>query len=463
MKKTLIILLISFLGIQFTNAQETKSFSLKEAMDYAVANSYRTQTSKLDFQSTVAQRKGFISIGLPQVNTSFSYQYYASIPTQLMPDFLSPAVSGILAQYGLISPSQIPPMGDDKLPVQFGSKNSASGGLSVNQLVFDGTFIMGLKAARQLVDLSALSNTKTINETKAGVAQAYYLVLTTQENIRILDSTYINMNQILQQNKAIQANGFMEETDIEQFTLNVSNLKNKVDYAKQTLLLLTDMLKFQMGVDINQNIVLTDNINSILNEAIGSALYDKDANINSNPDYLLIKANEQLQMSSLRVDKSKYYPTMNLFLSSQYTAQRDKFDFFKKEVDWYNTTVIGVNLSVPIWSSGIRHYKIVQGKLNVQKQQILAKQVEEGVKLDIQNSKNALKMYTEQFYTDKKNLALSGKIYNKTNIKFKEGVSSSMDLNQAYLQMLTQEGNYINTIMQLLTNYNNLKKATNSL
>jgi outer membrane protein TolC len=125
--------------------------------------------------------------------------------------------------------------------------------------------------------------------------------------------------------------------------------------------------------------------------------------------------------------------------------------------------VVGLNLSVPIWSSGVRHYKIQSDKFNILKQELTTKQAVEGLKLEVQNSKANLKMYTEQFYTDKKNLELSGKIYRKTNTKFKEGMASAMDLNQAYLQLLTQEGNYINTMLQLLNTYTNLSKALNTL
>jgi len=151
-----------------------------------------------------------------------------------------------------------------------------------------------------------------------------------------------------------------------------------------------------------------------------------------------------------------------MYFNTQSSAQREKFDFFNNG-KWYNTSLIGVNLSVPIWSSGVRHYKIQQDKFAIKKQELLTQQATEGLKIEVQNSKASLKMYTEQYYTDKKNLELSGKIYRKTNTKFKEGLSSAMDLNQAYLQLLTQEGNYINTIMQMLNTYTNLSKALNTL
>ncbi len=458
----LVLLAFVFLvSVNKLSAQEAKSFTLKEAMDFAVVNSYKTKAADLDFQATVAQRRGFISLGLPQVNASAGYQYYVNIPTQLMPDFLSPIIQGTLMQYGVIPPGPIN-SSDDKFPVQFGSKHNLSVGATASQLIFDGTFVIGLKAARILVDMSRANKDKSINDIKATVAQAYILALVAQENLRILDSTYINMDEIMQQNKKIQASGFMDETDIEQITLNVSNLKSKVDYTRRNISLVTDLLKFQMGIDIDEPIILKEDLNSIINQAIASNIIDKQLEVNANYDYKVMKTAELLQLQTMKVDQAKYYPTMSLFFNTQSTAQREKFDFFNSG-KWYNTSLVGVNLTIPIWSSGVRYYKVKQSKFNLEKQKLLTKQVEEGLKIEVQNSKASLKLFTEQYYTDKKNLELSGKIYRKTNIKFKEGLSSSMDLNQAYLQLLTQEGNYINTLMQLLNTYTNLSKTLNTL
>jgi outer membrane protein TolC len=254
----------------------------------------------------------------------------------------------------------------------------------------------------------------------------------------------------------------MDETDIEQLTLNVSNLKSKLDYTQRNIALVTDLLKFQMGIDINENIDLKDNLSSMIDLAVASNLTDKQFDVTTHFDYKLLKVAEELQHQTLRVDQAKYYPSLNMFFNTQSTAQREKFDFFNSG-KWYNTSLIGVNLTVPIWSSGVRYYKLQQDKFALRKQQLLTQQATEGLKIEVQNSKASLKMYTEQYFTDKKNLELSGKIYHKTNAKFKEGLASAMDLNQAYLQLLTQEGNYINTVMQLLNTYTNLSKALNTL
>lgn len=456
------VLFLWFLTFQLAAQQaDTKSFTLQEAMDYAVTHAYKVRTAASDLQSTIARKKGYISIGLPQINAGVNYQYFANIPTQLMPNILTPAVDASLVQHGLITPDQMTPVSDDKIPVQFGSKNNLSVGINASQLVFDGVFFVGLKAATMLVDLSKTSVDKSIIEIKSSVAQAYYLVLVAKENRLILDSTYNKMNVILEQTKQFEKNGFIEETDVEQLLLIVSNLKNKMDMTDRNIDLVTDLLQLQMGMDIDEPISLKDDLPTLVEQAVASNLADKQFDVNSHIDFKLLKNQERLLNQVVKVDQSAYYPSMALIFNTQSSAMREEFDFFNKS-KWYNTTLIGVNLSIPIWSSGIRHYKIMQDKYAVQSHQITLKQAEDGLKIDVYNSKSLLKTYSDQFYTDKKNYELAIKIYDKTYSKYKEGLASAMDLNQAYLQILTQQGTYLNTMLQLLNTYANLSKALNT-
>jgi len=294
------------------------------------------------------------------------------------------------------------------------------------------------------------------------VAQAYYLVLIARENRRILDSTYTKMNVILEQTKQFQTSGFIEDTDVEQLSLMVSNLKNKMDMTDRNIDLAVDLLQLQMGMDIDQEIILKDDLMTLLDQAIAYNLADKQFDVNDHIDFQLLKSQERLLSQVVKVDKSAHYPTMALFFNTQSAAMREKFDFFD-DGRWYNTTLVGVNLSIPIWSSGVRHYKVMQDKFALEKHRITLKEAEDGLKIDINNSKSLLKTYSDQFYTDKKNYDLAVMIYDKTYSKFKEGLASGMDLNQAYLQILSQHGTYLNTMMQLLNTYANLSKALNTL
>ncbi len=458
-----VLLILFFCAFQSKAQQgEVKSFTLQEALDYAVTHGYQARTAAVELKSTIARRKGYISLALPQINANVNYQYFYKLPTQMMPDILTTAVDGSLVQHGLIPPDQMKPASDEKIPVQFGTTNNLSAGVTATQLVFDWIFFVGLKATAMLVDLSKASVDKSIIEIKSSVAQAYYLVLIAKENRLILDSTYSKMNAILEQTKQFQANGFIEETDVEQLSLMVSNLKNKMDMADRNIDLVTDLLQLQMGMDIDEPILLKDDLMSLLDQAIASNIADKQFDVNNHFDFKLLKKQEGLLSQVVKIDQSAYYPTMSVMFNTQSNALREKFNFFNNG-RWYNTTLIGANLSIPIWSSGVKHYKIMQDKYALEKHRITLKQAEDGLKIDVNNSKSLLRTYSDQFYTERKNYDLSVKIYDKTFSKFKEGLASGMDLNQAYLQVLSQQGTYLNTMMQLLDTYANLSKALNTL
>lgn len=457
-------LLLMFLTYQVAGQQQPTAYTLSQAQDYAIANAYKTRTANFDVEVSKKNRKQFITLGLPQINASAKYNMYIDIPTQLMPNFLTPAVEGVLVQHGLLAPNQMTGASDEKFEVQFGSKHNLSGDITASQLLFDGTFVVGLKAAAILVDMSKAAAAKSEIETREAVAQAYYLVLIAQANRSVLDSTLANMNRILNQTKEYQKNGFMEETDVEQLSLIVSNLTNKLAMVDRQIILAYDLLKFQMGLDLDQQITLSDPLEDLVYRAIGANLTERSFDVNNHIDYKIMQTNERLLKQTLKVDQSRYYPTLTTFITTSRSAQRNEFNFLEggDANKWYKTTIFGVNLSVPLWSSGNRLMKVQIDKVNLEKQKVVMTQVEQALQLEVQNARSGLRTYTDQYRSETGNMALSKKIYDKNVVKFREGVSSSMELNQAYTQYLTTQGNYFNTVLELLNSYSKLTKALNN-
>jgi outer membrane protein TolC len=441
--KTLLLFVITILISEntFSQDQKTNEFSLKDAQDFAVANSYKTRSASLDVLAASAQKNQYIAIGLPQISGSMNYQYFINIPTQIIPNFMNPALPD--------------------MELKFGTKNNLTGTISANQLIFDGSFIFGVEAAKMLVNLSRDQKTKTDIEVKETVAQAYYLVLVAEASRLVVDSTIITIKKTLADTRQYQINGFLENTDVDQMEVMVMNLENKQEMLVRNIEIAYNLLKFQIGIDISEPIKLTSTIEDLLNQAIGANLYEKPFNYQNHIDYQLMSANNKLLRQSLKVDKSKYYPSLVGFFSNQTAAQRDKFNFFN-DGKWYNTTLVGIGLSVPIWSSGNRYYKVQQGKLNVMKNDILLKQVQQGLEMEVVNTRSSLKTFINQYQSDSKNIQLSKRIYNKNLIKYSEGVASSLDLNNAYNQYLQSLSGYYTTIFDLLNSYSKLNKAINN-
>lgn len=460
----IIIILISFASVSYSQNEAPQNFSLKEAQEYALQNSYKSKNSALDVEFARKQVKQYTSVGLPQVSANGKFNYYVDIPTSLMPDFISPAIGGVLAQYGLISPSQIPPASDQKIPVSFGSKYNLSGDVTLSQLIFDGTYIIGLKTAKVYVEMTRTSQVKSQQEVKESITQAYYLVLVARENRNILDSSILNLKHTLFQTKEILKNGFIDSTDVDQINLLVSNLENKLAMVDRQIEMVGDLLKFQMGIEINKEIVLTDQLDNLLLQAIAATLINKDFDPKNHIDYKLLATSNYISQLQYKMDKFKYLPTLVGFGTLSYSAQRDKFNFFKSgsEYPWYRTTILGLSLSIPIWSSGSRGYKIQMDRFTLKKNDILLKQVEQGLSLEVQNAKSNLRTFTDQYQNEINNLSLSRRIYAKTLIKYNQGISTSMELTQAHNQYLTTQGNYFNTILELLNAHSKLNKAMNN-
>jgi len=458
------ILLISF----YTNyAQQPKTdsillFSLKQAQDYGEKNNYANTNAVADINIAKKKVSQITAIGFPQINASAKYQNYIDIPTSLMPDFLTPAVEGVLVGHGLISPQQMTGTSGGTFPVQFGSKHNFSADITASQLIFDGSYIVGLQAAKAFVELSSNSYTKSVFDVKNNVAQAYYLVLVAQENKTILDSTLTNLNNVLSDTKKYLENGFIEETDVDQLEILVGTISNKLNMVDRQIEIALNLLKFQMGVDISQKIVLTDKLNDLIMQSIAENLTSKEFDYKKHIDYKLLLTTENLSMLNLKKDKFTYLPSINCFLTTSRNAQRQQFDFFKKGQAWYKTTIFGVALTLPIWDSGIKHFKIQQDKLELEKTRTFQKQLQQALELDVQNSRSTLKTYTDQYQSDLNNMQLSKKIYNRTIIKYNEGVSSSLDLTQTYNQYLTSQGTYFGTVLELLKSKSNLNKALNN-
>jgi len=453
------LLLLSPFNSVSQNNSAPLTFSLKEAQDYAVENSYKSKVAELDISSTDAQRKQFYAIGLPQVNGTITYQNYIEMPTQLMPDFLTPAVSMILKQYGLIQ--TIPEIQTgETIPVQFGAKNNLTASATLSQLIFNGSFIFGLEGAKKLLEQSKIGKTKSDIDIKVSIAQTYYMVLIYKESIEIVDSILKTNTKTYNDTKAAYANGFIDKTDLDQTELMLEASKSSRDNIITSMILYSNLLKYQMGLDVNSEIILSSNLEDLLTSAFGSSLIDKPFDYNNHIDYIYLKTFDDLNNVKLKVDKSKYYPSLSCFLTTQENAQRTTINFFNGE-EWYNTSVFGLGMSIPIWSSGDRGYQIKIDKINIDKIKVQLNSTSQGLQMQVINAKESLKNSTYQYKIAFKSTELSKNIYQKNIIKFEEGVATSNELNTSYNQYMENLKNYYNSILGVLNANITLNKALN--
>ena len=443
MKNKLLIVLVFVATL--SSAQENTSlglsFNLKEAQDYALKNNYNNQKALLDID--IAKKKVWetTAAGLPQVNANAKLQKFLDIPVSLAPaNSFNPAAPE-----------------DELTELQFGLDYSNSVGISATQLIFDGSYIVGLQAAKTYKNLSVANQIKTEIELKEAVKQAYFTILVAEENTKILEQSKTEVNKVLKETMALYKEGMVDEQSVDQLTLTVNELSTAVGIAEGQIDFARKLLKLQMGMDIESKITLTEDLEMFIGEVQGVPVA-QDFKVEKHIDYNLVETNMRLQQLNLRKEKYAFMPTLGLFLNHEQQNMNRKFDALSGG-KWYPMTVVGAQLTLPILTSGSRLSKMSQAKIEYQKAEISAKEVAQSLLYQTQVAQSNLETNHETYLNQKANMALAKKIYNKTLASYKEGVTSSLDLSQTQNQYLTAEGNYIKALLDLLTSKSELQKS----
>ena len=444
LKTTIIIFFVLFGQLSF--GQVARNFSLKEAQEYAIQNNINVKNAQLDVVKSEKVVWETTAIGLPQVSSTVSYQNMVDIPITLIP-----------AQ--MFDPSA--PTGTF-MEMQFGTQHNASFELTASQLVFSGPYIVGLQASKIYKQLSLQALDKAKIDIKETVTQTYYLALVAMENKTILDESYKNLKKIFDETNKMYKAGFMEETDVDQLEYSLKNIEISLSAISNQIDISHKLLKFQMGIDLNEEILLSDNIETIVENIGENALQPNSFNVNQHIDFQLLQTQEYLQKLSLKREKSEFLPSVSAFFNHKQNAMRDNFDLFESGKDWFPSNIVGASISIPIFSSGLKISKVQQAKLELEKAINNKDMVSQNLILGVQQANSDFSTAVDKYNNEKSNMKLTKRIYDRTLIKYKEGISSSLDLTQVHNQYLNSQSNYYNSIFELLNAKNKLDKALNN-
>ncbi len=449
--------------LQPIKSQQSHSLSLTQAQELAIKNSYTLQNSRTDILISKKKIWETAAMGLPQVNAQIQYQDMLDIPTTLLPDFISPSVYGVLVKEGVQGrqgPVVFPSTSDMQFfPAKFGTQHNASIGGTISQLIFSGQYIVGLQASKVFHEFSLQNYKKTEIDIKADISSTYLLVLTLRQNTTILESSFETMNKLFVETKAMNKQGLVEETTVDQLQINVITIQNAIQSIQYQAGVAEQLLKYQIGIDLTDKIELTDNLDVLLGKVILEPVNVDNIEVSNLIDYSLIDTQEKLQRLNLKREQSTFLPTISGFYTYQKKAMRNKFDIFETGKEWYPTSIIGVNIDIPLFSSGMRIAKVQQQKLNLLKSQVVKIQVSEGLKLAATQAAVGFNNALNKYLAEQKNKELANKIFQKGVIKFKEGVITSTELTQNYSQFLTAQSNFISSTLELLNSKTKLDKA----
>lgn len=442
--KKIILAFISTCFFLVTNAQEkTMHISLKEAIDFAIKNSYNTKASKNDIASASEKVWETTATGLPQISGAIDYTNWLKQQVSLLPAEIVGGAPGTFE------------------PVTFSPKQNTSATVTLKQLLFDGSYLVGLQASRTYLKISKQANEKTELLTREAVINAYGNVLVAENSISIFNGNIKILEKNLHDAKKIYENGFNEEEDVEQLEITLGNLKSQLNSVKRMKDIAYKMLNLSLGSPINTELALTDTLDSLAEKNISLNLIADDFNVNEHIDFKIAENDRESKRLLVKLEKSKALPSLSAFVNYGAQAYSNDFSFFKKEQNWFNSSLLGVSLNIPIFSSFQRNSKTQQAKIALETADIRLLETKQRLSLLAEKAKSDYQLSIENYATAKKNVGLAERIEKKQRIKFFEGISSSFDLLQAQNQLYAQQQNYIQSMLDVIAKKATLENALN--
>ncbi|GGP05889.1 transporter [Cloacibacterium rupense] len=428
-----------------TQMHAQQSFTMEQALQYAYENNVNVKKAKID--QTIADKKvkETIGIGLPQIDLNGSYNYFLNIPVQLLPGELVGQPAGTY------------------IPVQFGQKQSATGGVSVSQLLFNGSYIVGLESSRAYREMSALATEKTVFTIKEAIMMSYAAVLVTDENIKTLEENNKVSGKILNETRETYKAGLIELQNVEQLEYSYKNLVTNLENLKRTKQKYVNALKYLIGYPQDEELQLLTSMEELIQK--NQILVDHSAQVDlTNHIDLKLKENAlRISELQLKYQKSKSLPSLSAALSSSYNGFSNKFTFFDREQQWFNTSVFALQLNVPVFSGLQRSFQTQQAKLEVEKAKLDKDDAEKQLKSDYFGKVKDYENAYDSFKTSQDLVKLSSEIYRKQNVKFKEGLGTSFELSQSETQLFQAQSQFYLSALDLVKAKIALDKAKGTL
>lgn len=426
-----------------SKAQEagSNSFSLQQSIDYAYKNSPNYLNAQNDVLMAKYKRKEVLGMAMPQVGVSVDMKNFLEIPTSLIPGEIFGAPPGTF------------------IPVKFGTTFQATGTAQASLLVFSADYLIGLKATKEMIGLMNINVARTKTETVTQVSKAYYGVLVNKERIKLLDANITKLEKLLNDTRAFNKQGFVEQIDVDRLEVAFNNLTTEKQKIERLISLSENVLKFQMGYVGKDNLVLTDSLVVTDNSEIDASKID----ITKRSEYQLLEGQQRLNTINIKRLKFGYLPTLVAYGSLGYSGMRNDLKFFTREHSWFPTALIGATLSLNLFDGFQRHYKIQQAKLEFKKGENNLKNLQLAIELESASSSINFNNAVSSLQIQKRNLELAQNVYNVSQKKYEQGVGSNLEVINAQASLKESQTNYFNAVYDMLVYKIDYLKATGAL
>ncbi len=459
----LVCLLYTLLGFSQENLT---SFSLQEAIEYALENNRASKNASLDIDAAKKQKWETTAIGLPQISATIDYQNWLKQQVSLLPAAAFDNTQSVIevvndyfdanqTNFNVATPEGF-------IPLRFGTKQSMTATATMSQLLFDGSYLVGLQSAKVFLEISKNAKEKTDLEVRKAVINAYGNVLLAEESVKILEKNKTVLEKNLYEVSKLYENGLDEQESVEQLQITLSTVESNLNNTTRLKTLAYQMLNITMGMDIYAKIILTENLENLTQANITLALLEANEDVKNTVDYKIAANDKASKELLLKLEKSKALPNLSAFVNGGYMGNSDTFNFFDKDQQWFGSSLFGVSLNIPLFSSGMRSAATQRAKINLEKSENDLTETEQQLQLQLESAKSNYQFAIEEYNNKKQNLNLAERIEKKNQTKYFEGISSSFDLRQAQIQLYTAQQELLQSMLDVINKKAELETILNT-
>ena len=422
------------------SAQQMNEFSVKQAVEYATKNAVQVKNALLDIEIQRQQNRQITSAAFPQITSTLTLNDFLEIPTSLLP-------GEIIGQPGT------------KVPVKFGTKYNATGGIDVNQLLFDGQVFIGLVARKVVIDYQTKAAEITKEQIKANVYKIYYQLVVGKKQLGTLDANIERFDKLLHDTREIYKNGFAEKLDVDKVTVQLNNIQTEKEKVLNKLASGNAGLKFLMNMPQKDQLILTDTLSE--SELMANIL-DENYDYKNRKEFQMLTIAETLGAYNVRRYKLSKLPTVSAFANYSKNAQRPTFDIFNKG-DWFTTSLIGLKVAIPIFDGFNRNAKIQQARYELQKAKNSLELLKGSIDYDIEQARSNMKSALSTLDNQKKNIDLATSVYNSTKKKYEQGLGNNQEIYSAESELKIAQTNYYSALYDAINAKIDYLKAAGKL
>ena len=438
---------MTVLFASLAQAQEQKrvhAFSLADAVTYAQKNNVQVKNALLDIDAQIQTNREIAAAALPNISTNLSGTNFLTIPTSLLPGQIFGGAPGTF------------------IPVQFGTKYNSTYGANFNQLLFDGQVFIALQARATSLDWKKKNAALTEENIKANIYKIYYQLSASKTQLNILDANIDRLQKLANDAAIMYKNGFAEKLDVDKVNVQLNNLQTEKLKANNSVTIGYMGLKMLMGMPIKDSLVLTDVINE--SSLSTDVLYENDFQYGVRKDFQYLTTVKKLSEYNVKRYQLSYLPTISINGAYTQNAQRTKFDFFDNTNGlWFKTSLIGLNVNLPIFNGFSTVSKIKKAKIELQQVENQLAAMKNNIDNELSQAKLNYMSSVATVEFQKKNMQLAENVYSQTKKKFEAGTGSNTEISAAQADLVSAQNNFMNALYAALIAKVDLLKASGKL